>query len=90
MFHDTTAKASDLYNCKQKDREPLRNFVRRFMQQRSQIPEANEKTTINALIKGSLQGQQLHISLERNPRRLRNFFVNWKNTSCLMMTIARE
>jgi hypothetical protein len=32
MFHDTTAVASDLYNCKQKDREPLRNFVRRFMQ----------------------------------------------------------
>jgi hypothetical protein len=53
MFHDTTAEASDLYNCKQKDREPLRNFVRRFMQQRSQIPEADERTTINALIKGS-------------------------------------
>jgi hypothetical protein len=35
MFHDTTAKSSKLYNCKQKDREPLRNFVRRFMQQRS-------------------------------------------------------
>jgi hypothetical protein len=23
MFHDTTAESSDLYNCKQKDREPL-------------------------------------------------------------------
>jgi hypothetical protein len=90
MFHDTTAEASDLYNCKQKDREPLRNFVRRFMQQRSQIPESDERTTINALIKGLTPGQQLHISLERNPRRLKNFFVNWKNTSCLMMTIARE
>jgi hypothetical protein len=32
MFHDTTAESSDLYNCKKKDREPLRNFVRRFMQ----------------------------------------------------------
>jgi hypothetical protein len=30
MFHDTTAESSDLYNCKQKDREPLRNFVRRL------------------------------------------------------------
>jgi hypothetical protein len=37
MFHDTTAESSDLYNCKQKDREPLQNFVRRFMQHRSQI-----------------------------------------------------
>jgi hypothetical protein len=52
MFHDTTSESSDLYNCKQKDKEPLRNFVRRFMQQRSQIPEVDDKTTINALIKG--------------------------------------
>jgi hypothetical protein len=52
MFHDTTAESSDLYNCKQKDREPLRNFMRRFMQQRSQIPEADDKTKIKALIKG--------------------------------------
>jgi hypothetical protein len=35
MFHDTTAESSDLYNCKQKDRESLRNLVRRFMQQSS-------------------------------------------------------
>jgi hypothetical protein len=56
MFHDTTAESSDLYNCKQKDRKPLRNFVRRFMQQRSQIPEADEKTTIKALIKGLTPG----------------------------------
>jgi hypothetical protein len=31
MFHDTTAESSDIYNRKQKDREPLRNFIRRFM-----------------------------------------------------------
>jgi hypothetical protein len=43
MFHNTTAEALELYNYKQKDREPLRNFVRRFMKQRSQIPEADEK-----------------------------------------------
>jgi hypothetical protein len=35
MFHDATAESSDLYKCKQKDREPLWNFVRRFMQQRT-------------------------------------------------------
>jgi hypothetical protein len=52
IFHETTAESSDLYNCKRKDREPLRNFVRRFMQQRSQIPEADDKTTIKSLIKG--------------------------------------
>jgi hypothetical protein len=32
MFHDKTVESSDLYNCKQKDREPLENFLRRFMQ----------------------------------------------------------
>jgi methionyl-tRNA formyltransferase len=56
MFHDTIAESSDLYNCKQKDREPLPNFVRRFTQQRLQIPEADDKTTINALIKGLTPG----------------------------------
>jgi hypothetical protein len=56
MFHDTTAESSYLYNCKQKDREPLRNFMRRFMQQRSQIPEADDKTTIKTLIKGLTPG----------------------------------
>jgi hypothetical protein len=61
MFHDTTAKSSDLYICKQKDRESLQNFVKRFMQQRSQIPEADDKTTIKALITVLIQDQQLRI-----------------------------
>jgi hypothetical protein len=52
IFHETTAKSLDLYKSKQKDREPLRNFVRRFMQQIYQIPEADDKTTIQALSKG--------------------------------------
>jgi hypothetical protein len=56
MFHDTTAESSDLYDCKQKNREPSRNFVRRFMQQRSQIPEADDKTMIKPLIKGLTPG----------------------------------
>jgi hypothetical protein len=55
-FHDTTAEPSDLYNCKQKDIEPLWNFVTRFMQQRSQIPDADDETTIKALIKGLTPG----------------------------------
>jgi hypothetical protein len=56
IFHETTAQSSDLYNCKQKDREPLRNFVRRFIQQRSQIPKAHDKIMIQALIKGLTPG----------------------------------
>jgi hypothetical protein len=56
IFHETTAESSDLYNCKKKDREPLWNFVRRFMQQRSRIAKADDKTTIKALIKGLTPG----------------------------------
>jgi hypothetical protein len=74
MFHDTTAEASDLYNYKQKDREPLRNFVRRFMQQRSQIPEADERTTINALIKGLTPGPTASHLTRKKPKTVEEFF----------------
>jgi hypothetical protein len=76
MFHDTTAESSDLYNCKQKDREPLRNFERRFMQQRSQIPEVNDKTTIKALIKGLTPGPTASHLTRKNPIQSKNFFMN--------------
>jgi hypothetical protein len=56
MFHDTITESSDVYKCKQKDREPLQNFMRRFMQQRSQIPKADDKTTIKALNNGLALG----------------------------------
>jgi hypothetical protein len=71
MFHDTTAEASDLYNCKQKDRETLRNFVRRFMQQRSQIPEADERTT---LIKGLTPGPIASHLTRKKPETVEELF----------------
>jgi hypothetical protein len=73
IFHETTAE-SDLYNCKQKDREPLRNFVRRFMKQRSQIPEADDRTTIQALIKGLILGPTaLHLT-RKKPKTIDELF----------------
>jgi hypothetical protein len=88
MFHDTTAESSDLYNCKQKDRElssdlynckqkdkePLRNFVRRFIQQRSQIPEADDKTTIKALIKGLTPGPTASHLTRKKPKTIDELF----------------
>jgi hypothetical protein len=74
MFHDTTAEASDLYNCKQKDREPLWDFVRRFMQQRTQIPEADERTTINALIKGLTPGPTASHLTRKKPKTVEEHF----------------
>jgi hypothetical protein len=89
IFHETTAESSDLYNCKQKDREPLRNFVRRFMQLRSQVPEADDKTTIQALIMGLTPGPTSS-HLTRKPKQLMNFFMNLKSTSCPMTITAEE
>jgi hypothetical protein len=74
MFHDTTAESSDLYNCKQKDRVPLRNFVRRFMHQRSQIPEADDKTTIKALIKGLTPGPTTSNLTRKKPKTIDELF----------------
>jgi methionyl-tRNA formyltransferase len=74
MFHDTTAESSDLYNCKQKDREPLQNFVRRFMQQRSQISEADDKTKIKALIKGLTPGPIASHLTRKKPKTVEELF----------------
>jgi hypothetical protein len=74
IFHETTAESSDLYNCKQKDREPLRNFVRRFRQQRSQIPEVDDKTTINALIKGLTPGPTASHLTRKKPKTIDELF----------------
>jgi cell wall-associated NlpC family hydrolase len=74
MFHDTTAESSDLYNYRQKDREPLRNFVRRFMQQRSQIPEAGDKTTIKALINGRTPGPTASHLTRKKPKTIDELF----------------
>jgi hypothetical protein len=74
MFHDTTAESSDLYNCKQKDTEPLRNFVRRFMQLRSQISEADDKTTIKALMKGLTPGPTASHLTRMKPKIVEELF----------------
>jgi methionyl-tRNA formyltransferase len=74
IFHETTVESSDLYNCKQKDREPLQNFVRRFMQQRSQIPEADDKTMIQALIKGLTPGPTASHLTQKKPKTIDELF----------------
>jgi hypothetical protein len=76
IFHETTAESSDLYYCKQKDREPLQNFVIRFMQQRSQIPEAYDKTTIQALIKGLIPRPTASHLTRKKPKTIDDFFMS--------------
>jgi hypothetical protein len=73
VFHETTAKASDLCHYKQRDKEPLANFMKRFMQQKSQTSRANDKTTIQVLICGFTLGQISHLSREE-PKTIKELF----------------
>jgi hypothetical protein len=75
VFHETTAKPSDLYYCKQRDGEPLQNFVRRFMQQKSQTSRIDDKTTIQALISSLTPGPTAsHLSREE-PQTIEELFA---------------
>jgi hypothetical protein len=74
IFHETTAESLDLYNCKLKDREPLRNFVWRFINQRSQFPDADDKTTIQALIKGLTPGPIASHLTRNKPKTIDELF----------------
>jgi hypothetical protein len=74
VFYETSAKPLDLYSCKQKDREPLQNFVRRFMQQKSQILGTNDKTTIQSLIKGITLGLTASHLTRKEPQSIGELF----------------
>jgi hypothetical protein len=60
------------------------------MQQRCQIPEADDKTAIKALIKGLTPRPTASHLTQKNQRQLMNFFMSLKITSCLMMIRAEE
>jgi hypothetical protein len=57
---------SDLFSCKQKDKEPLQNYFRRFVHLRAQAPNVLDTVTINAAIVGLRAGQfRPHLMRER-------------------------
>jgi hypothetical protein len=43
---------SDLFSCKQKDKEPLQNYFRRFVHLRAQAPNVLDAVAINNAIVG--------------------------------------
>jgi hypothetical protein len=47
------------------------------MQQRSQIPEADDKTTIKALIKGLTPGPTVSHLTRKKPKTVEELFTNW-------------
>jgi hypothetical protein len=51
-FQCSELTESDLFLCKQKDKEPLQNYVRRFVHLRAQAPNVLDTVAINAAILG--------------------------------------
>jgi hypothetical protein len=74
VFNETTAKPADLYYCKQRDREPLQNFIKRFMQQKSRTPGTDFKTTIQALISGLTPGPIASQLSREEPKTIEELF----------------
>jgi hypothetical protein len=57
---------SDLFSCKQKDKEPLQNYFRRFVHLRAQAPNVLDAVAINTAIVGFRAGQfRSHLMPER-------------------------
>jgi hypothetical protein len=57
---------SDLFSCKQKDKEPLQNYFKRFVHLRDQAPNVLDAVAINAAIVGLRADQfRSHLMRER-------------------------
>jgi hypothetical protein len=69
---------SNLFSCKQKDKEPLQNYFRRFVHLRSQAPNVLDAVAINAAIVGLRAGQFcLHLMHER-PRTIQRLYEEFE------------
>jgi hypothetical protein len=68
-FQGPELTESDLFLCKQKDKEPLQNYFRRFVHLRAQAPNVLDVVAINAAIVGLRAGQFARISCAKGPRQ---------------------
>jgi hypothetical protein len=65
---------SNLFSCKQKDKEPLQNYFRRFIHLRAQAPNVLDAVAINVVIVGLRAGQfRSHLMRER-PRTIQRLY----------------
>jgi hypothetical protein len=65
-FQRSELTESDLFSCKQKDKEPLQNYFRRFVHLRAQAPNVLSAVAINAAIVGLRADQfRSHLMRER-------------------------
>jgi hypothetical protein len=65
---------SDLFSCKQKDKEPLQNYFMRFVHLISQAPNVLDAVTINSAIVGLRVGQfRSHLMCKR-PKTIQRLY----------------
>jgi hypothetical protein len=69
---------SDLFSCKQKDKEPLQNYFRRFVHLRAQAPIVLDVIAINTAIVGLRAGQfRSHLMRER-PKTIQRLYEEFE------------
>jgi hypothetical protein len=69
---------SDLFSCKQKDKEPLQNYFRRFVHLGAQAPNVLDAVAINTAIVGLRAGQfRSHLMRER-PRTIQRLYEEFE------------
>ena len=56
-FQKSLLTSSDLFSCKQGDKEPLQSYIQRFGQLKAQAPGVSEDVAIEAAILGLKIGQ---------------------------------
>jgi hypothetical protein len=61
---------SDLFSCKQKDKEPLQNYFRRFVHLRAQEPNVLDVVAINVVIVGLRAGQFRSYLMRERPKTI--------------------
>jgi hypothetical protein len=68
--------------CKQKDKEPLQNYFRRFVHLRAQAPNVLDAVAINAAILGLRAGQfRSHLMRER-PKTIQRLYEEFEKYCC--------
>jgi hypothetical protein len=77
-FQHLELTESDLFSCKQKDKEPLQNYFRRFVHLRAQAPNVLDAVAINAAIVGLRAGQfRSHLMCER-PKSIQRLYEEFE------------
>jgi hypothetical protein len=82
-FQHPELTESDLFSCKQKDKEPLQNYFRRFVHLRAQAPNVLDTSAINAAIVGLSAGQfRSHLMRERS-KTFQRLYEEFEKYCCL-------